>query len=131
MVTKMELVQTLIIEEVIRKRDVNIRAFRKGLFILGFLNLCRDHPLLTKELFVYTKQNLTASVFLSLLEPGLPPRSQLSQTTYTYFQQYIEERGGCGSERSKYFSSYTIKFYYVKPILYYIQYYCLVTCPLV
>ena len=104
MATKMELVQILIIEEVIQKRDVNIGAFRKGLFILGFLNLCRDHPLLTKELFVYSKKDLTANVFFSLLEPVSPLKSPLSLAAYTYFQKYIEERG---SEPSEYIIHYT------------------------
>ena len=84
MAIKMELVQSLIIEEIIRKRDINIRAFRKGLFILGF---CQDHPCLTKQLFVYRKEELIANKFLALLEPGSPPISPLSLAAYSVMCQ--------------------------------------------
>ena len=63
MLTKMELMQTLIIEEVITKRDVNIRAFRTGLFVLGFLNLCRDYADLMKPLFVHCEEYFTREKF--------------------------------------------------------------------
>ena len=74
MLTKMELMQTLIIEEVITKRDVNIRAFRKGLFVLGFLNLCRDYADLTKPLFVHCEEEFTREKFMSLMAAVPPPR---------------------------------------------------------
>lgn len=95
MLTKMELMQTLIIEEVITKRDVNIRAFRKGLFVLGFLNLCRDYADLTKPLFVHCEEEFTREKFMSLMAAVPPPDPATipdAAKAFNFFEKYIKER---------------------------------------
>jgi hypothetical protein len=95
MSTKMELTQTLIIEEVIIKRDVNIRAFRKGLFVLGFLNLCRDYADLTKPLFVHCEEDFTSETFMGLMAAVPPPDPAVTPDTakaLDFFEKYVKER---------------------------------------
>ena len=74
--TKMEVIQILIVEEVVTKRDVNIRAFWKGLFDLGYLKLCRDWVKLTKPLFVHCEEDFTRYKFLALVDTCVPPDSE-------------------------------------------------------
>ena len=61
--SKFQLGQTLLIEEVLHKREANIRALRRGMDVLGFFKLCSEYPEKTKQLFLYMPTPLDSSQF--------------------------------------------------------------------
>ena len=99
--TKSELVQAIMEEELLSKRGDNIRAFQKGLSVMGFMTLCLNNPDVTKSLFVYEDRPLTASVFL---QPPVmsklitkPDQSKVNQVNaFNWFVKYINERSSNG-----------------------------------
>ena len=69
---KASLVQRLVDEEVIIKRERNLKAFRKGLETLGLLQLVIDYPSLMKPYFVMESNSLTPAEFFSLVKYCFP-----------------------------------------------------------
>ena len=64
------LIQCLITEEVIMKREKNMNAFFKGLNSLKVGDLLVENP---EYLFVFKEHVLTADTFLNLIESLKPP----------------------------------------------------------
>lgn len=94
MSTKASLLQGLIWDEVVGKREQQLRAFRKGLENFGIMRLVEDHPDLAEELFVFKNIQMTANDF-KLLISSLPPNADTNPKhgqVYHWFLQYIEER---------------------------------------
>lgn len=89
--TKTELVQTLLVEELLNKRLDNIRAMKRGLSVLGFVDMCQTNISLTASLFLYTPKEFRAVDFLNLVSKQ-PPLSQKQQNAYRWFVNYIQER---------------------------------------
>ena len=65
---KAQLLEMVVTEEVILKRDANISAFRRGLSVLKFLDVCKSNCKLVAPLFVYDEQVLNAEEFKKLLK---------------------------------------------------------------
>ena len=86
--TKTELVQGLIFNEVVYKRDKQLRALRKGLENLGLLKLLQMNPEL-KNLLVFEQSHLTGTLFLSLLEQD---EEVEASPAFSLFQVYMESR---------------------------------------
>ena len=89
--TKTELVQTLLVEELLNKRLDNIRAMKRGLTVLGFVDMCQTNLSLTSPLFLYTPKEFLAVDFLNLVSKQLP-LSRRQQDAYRWFINYIHER---------------------------------------
>ena len=63
--TKHDLVQGLIYDEVVGKRERHVRALRSGLERLGVLDMILKYPDQTRELFLHQ----VIEILLLLLEP--------------------------------------------------------------
>lgn len=68
---KTALLQGLIFDEVIAKRQDHIAAFQKGLEKLKVMALVIKHPQQMRKLFVYSDEILDADQLLSLIETPL------------------------------------------------------------
>ena len=92
--SKFQLGQTLLIEEVLHKREANIRALRRGMHVLGFFKLCNEYPEKTKPLFLYTPAPLDSSRFFSLMHERTdkPADNSKQAVAFTYFMKYVNER---------------------------------------
>ena len=86
--TKNELVQGLLFNEVIYKREKQLQAFRKGLDRLGFLQLLKMNPVL-RYLLVHEETPMTSSMFLSLIAKDETVQASLA---YNLFVNYVESR---------------------------------------
>lgn len=107
MITKSELVHEIMVKEVLSKREDNIRAFQKGLSVLGFMALCQKHPSLTKDLFIHKDRPLSASSFLQppVMSKSVtrPEQSNINQVNaFNWFMKYINERSIHGKYMCKY-----------------------------
>ena len=99
--TKAKLNQEITIEELLSKREENLRAFQKGLSMLDFLAPYHKHPTLTRELFIDKRQPLTASMFL---QPPImskvvakPDSTDVDRENALYwFMKYINELSNQG-----------------------------------
>ncbi len=102
------LIQNLIGEEVILKRERNMKAFFCGLNVLKVGDLMLAQPEKMKSLFVYEENLLTADSFMNLVESMRPPLEKQAQS-FEYFKEYvyyIEGRTrGCHSHTIQAFST--------------------------
>ena len=85
-----QLIQCLVQDEVITKRESNIKAFFNGLNMLKVGDLLLSHPDTMMSLFVFESEQLTAYSFMLLVESLRPEScdSKKSQT-FEYFRQYV------------------------------------------
>lgn len=92
--SKFQLGQTLLVEEILHKREGNIRAMRRGMDALGFFKLCSEHPETTKKLFLHTPIKLNSSQLFSLMheKTAKPVDHPKHAVAFTYFMKYIEEK---------------------------------------
>ena len=95
MTNKVALLQHLIWEEVILRRESNIHAFMKGLSHLKLLELMQKYPEILRPLFVAdsAKSQVTTESFLKLMG-SLRPREEKQQKAFDYFQDFIIYLGG-------------------------------------
>ncbi len=91
MTNKSSLLQGLIFDELITKRQSQITAIRKGLASLGILRLCRTYPHLMKELFVYSFRPFGAAELMALIAPPDTTTEQ-SRQAWEWFKQYVQAR---------------------------------------
>lgn len=102
------LLQQLIFEEVIVRREANIRAFKHGMSLLNVSSLLEDYPTLMRPLLVAEGPGITSQIFKSLIKSRRPDR--LNQAAaYDMFLDFVEFIGGkkvlplprlpCGVER--------------------------------
>ena len=90
--TKGALIQVLIMDEVIGKRQIQMENLRKGLTkFSGFFSLCQKYPEKCKSLFVYTDQDVTYDVFLKLMAPVFD-NTGTHGDILTWFTDYLKER---------------------------------------
>ncbi len=91
---KAVLLQHLIWDEVILRREGNIQAFKRGLGDLGLLQLVQRYPDLMKPLFVAQPdgQEVTALAFMGLVE-SLKPTEKEQLRAYDYFQDLVAYLG--------------------------------------
>ena len=77
-----------------KERDVNIRAFWKGLFVLGFLNLCRDYADLTNPLFVHCEEEFTREnlCVMAAVHPSDHATIPDAAKAFNFFEKYVKER---------------------------------------
>jgi len=88
---KAALLQHLILEEVIVRREDNIRAFGNGLEQLGLLTLIKTYPTLMKLLFTYQEQApLTAGHFWELVVSVRPTAEDRKITAFDLFHEFID-----------------------------------------
>lgn len=94
-VNKSSLLQHLILEEVIIRREENLRAFVRGLDYLGLANLLQAYPHLLKPVFTaqLNTPTLTPESFWSLVE-SLRPCEIPKQRAYDYFRSFVTYLGG-------------------------------------
>lgn len=85
---KAVLLQQLIWEEVILRREGNIRAFKRGLGHLNLLQLMHTNPDLMKPLFVAKSEEVTAEVFMGLVS-SLRPQKIEQQRAFDYFRDFV------------------------------------------
>ncbi len=91
MSNKATLLQGLIFDEVVKKRQPQIMALRKGLERFGIMRLCRRYPKFMKELFVYSDRSFGAAEFLALIQPPTTT-SEESKQAWDWFQHYVQSR---------------------------------------
>ena len=83
-----QLIQCLIGEEVILKREKNMKAFFHGLDTLKVGELILAHPEKMKSLFVYQEHPLTADSFMGLVASLRPPSTKEAQA-FEFFKEYV------------------------------------------
>ena len=87
---KMQFLQHLVQDEVIAKRERNMKAFVCGLDCLEFGELVRQHPEMTRSLFVAAQSaTISAKVFLSLISSNRPAESKEHARAFDYFKDFI------------------------------------------
>ena len=99
-VNRYRLIQSLISEEVITKREQNIQAFMKGLNLLKVGDLVAAYPDLMKEVFVYKHTNITADQFLALVTSPKPdsPKHAQAFDHFVHFVNHLELEDSQGTE---------------------------------
>ena len=89
-VTKNNLVQGLIVEEVIGKRERRMCAMKNGLEWAGFLDLIRQYPEKMRPLLVHCGSELTYNQFQALIYSA-PPSQPVERRAYEWFFEYIAQ----------------------------------------
>ena len=86
---KLSFLQYLIHDEVIAKREQNIKAFCHGLDSLSIGTLIKMHPDVMRSLFVAQKDNvITADIFFSLMSNDLP-KNENEERAINYFKEFV------------------------------------------
>ena len=92
--SKFQLGQTLLIEEILHKREANIRALRRGMDVLGFFKLCSEHPEKNKKALpphTYSTRFVTI-LFLMHERTEKPADNPKHAVAFTYFMKCINEK---------------------------------------
>lgn len=89
---KAEIIQGLLLDEVITKREQNIRALTRGMDHFGILSLLLKYPDKFAELFTHTERNLTAEDLKKMIILSNPPKTQAESSAYQYFLDYLDAR---------------------------------------
>ena len=92
------LLQQLIMEEVIIRREANLKAFRRGLSVLGMTSMLEEYPHLLRPLSVEEEHPpLTVSHFKSLIDSEWPsdPVQSRAYDMFMEFVTHIEGNHGC------------------------------------
>lgn len=82
--------QGLIVDEIIGKRERQIRALSKGLETLGILELLIKHPTQMEQLLVYNERPLTADVIRDTM--SFVANNAAEQQAIEWFFLYLKER---------------------------------------
>ena len=75
-------------EEVIIRREANLKAFRRGLSVLGITSIVEEYPDLLRPLFIEEEHPLTASQFKSLIDSE-QPSDPLQSRAYEMFMDFV------------------------------------------
>ena len=87
------LIQELITNELIQKRMYQVDSFRKGLAVLDFFPILKQHKDQAKSLICHQEQPITADQFKSfLLTKG--NQTHAEKQAYTWFLEYVLESEG-------------------------------------
>ena len=87
--TKSSLIQGLIIDEVIGKRQAQIGSLRRGLGKFGILSLCQKEPEMCKPLFVQVEKELTYKDFENMM---IKPVTEEHEEVFRWFLTYLKAR---------------------------------------
>ena len=93
------LLQQLILEEVVIRREANILAFQRGMHMLGVSELIQCYPTLMRPLLVAEEKVLTSEQFMSFIG-SLKPSEPAELLAYNRFVELITYIGGmiiCGT----------------------------------
>ena len=82
------LIECLIKEEVISKRETNLKAFFRGLNLLNVGDLIVAHPKIMEPVFVFKHDKLTADSFMALVGSVKPP-SPTHSRAFGFFRDYV------------------------------------------
>ena len=93
MLNKSYLLQKLIFEEVITRREGSLQAFRRGLNHLGLVPLLQSFPDMMKPIFVAEPVKLTAESFLSLIV-SLKPQEAEQRHAFDFFCAFVQHLQG-------------------------------------
>ena len=85
---KLSFLQHLIQDEVIIKRERNLKAFQRGLNVLGVGDLLKRYPCITDKLFVAQKSPLSPAGFLDLVS-SLRPQRQEEVQAFEIFKEFV------------------------------------------
>lgn len=108
---RIELMNGIIEQELVHKRERVIAAFGRGLEVLGLRTLMCQHPQEFRCVFVYQNQPLTAKTFTGLIV-SKPPLGKRKLRVYQWFMQYIQDRESTGMcVYTLVYSSYVIIIY--------------------
>ncbi len=86
---KFSLIQRLVEEEVIVKRERNLKAIRKGLEVLGFLDLVIKYPSLVKPYFVAESRALVPDEFFLLVDNLLYTEHEHKNRSLDFFKSFV------------------------------------------
>ena len=81
--------QSLVYHDAIGKRFVALEQIRKGMKLMGVLDVVSHNIDLFEPMFVYNEQQITPSLLLEKIV--FPEETEESQTAQQYLTQYIEE----------------------------------------
>ncbi len=85
-----QLIQCLVQDEVITKRESNMKAFFRGLNMLKVGDLLLNKPDIMKSVFVFKSEKLTANAFMKLVLSLRPPACEPKKyQAFEYFRQYV------------------------------------------
>ena len=96
--SKDALLQELVLEEVIIRRETNLKAFRRGLSVLKITDLLDEYPDLMRVLFVAgDSRSITSHQFVSLIGCKRPenPQQGYSYDIFMEFVAHIEGKYMC------------------------------------
>ena len=86
---KLSFLQHLLLDEVIMKRERNLKAFASGLNVLGLADVIKVHPQLTRKIFVMeSAEPLTPAQFLGLIGSVCPEIEEQVQA-YQFFIEFV------------------------------------------
>ena len=80
--------QLLIAEEVILRRDANLKAFCHGLNVVGFVDLIEKWPNLMRPLLVTDDFEITSTIFKGLIK-SQKPSSPVESRAYDMLMDFI------------------------------------------
>ena len=80
--------QQLIMEEVVIRREANLKAFRRGMNMLGITSIIEKYPHLVRPLMIAEEHSITAAQFKCLIESERPSDSDQGQA-YDMFMEFI------------------------------------------
>ena len=92
--TKASLSQCLIVDEIIGKRERQIAALRRGLERLGILDMVISYPLLTEDLFIHKKKQVTYATLRDCITCN--PTCPSEQQALRWLLDYLQERDTSG-----------------------------------
>ena len=93
MSNKDALSQLLIAEEVIVRREANLKAFCRGLNVVGFADLIEKWPNLMRPLLVTEDFEITSTIFKGLIK-SQKPSSPAESRAYDMFMNFISSIEG-------------------------------------
>ena len=76
------------LDEVILKRERNLKAFCRGLNVLGITDVVKHHPNVARKLFIFEEVSLTPSLFLGLVG-SLRPDKEEHQLAFDFFKELV------------------------------------------
>ena len=94
---KLQFLQQLMVDEVLNKRERNLKAFMCGLQVLGIIELVKAHPDLTRQLFVSEKKTMTPECFMKLVVSVCPAKPD-ERRAFGFFEKYVSTLNGEYSE---------------------------------
>ena len=90
---KLYFLQHLLLDEVISKREKNLKAFLRGLDVLGIGEIVKRHPAMAKKMFVMEDIPMTPDAFMKVVA-SLQPKKAEEIVAYGFFKDFVSSLGG-------------------------------------